>query len=109
MILTISEEAKTYIVNMLERSRRPGVELGLEQQGCTGYKYTWTPVAIKTSDHIVNLDDDHFVVVNNKALPYVIDSEVVIENIGINSRLSIVNPHVAHSCGCGESVNFKNG
>lgn len=109
MILSVSEEAKTYIVNMLERNRQPGVELGLEQQGCTGYKYTWTPVATSNNENIINLDDNHFIVVNHKALPYVIDSEVVIENIGINSRLSIVNPHVAHSCGCGESVNFKNG
>jgi Fe-S cluster assembly iron-binding protein IscA len=90
MILTVSEEAKTYIVNMLDRSSCTGVELGLEQQGCTGYKYIWTPVATSNGENIVNLDDSHFIVVNHQALPYVLDSEIIIENIGINSRLSIV-------------------
>ncbi len=105
-ILKISEQAKNHIIGMLERSGMPAVELGLEQQGCTGYKYTWNLAPSNTGDHVIALDDKYSVVISNKVLPYVIDSEVVIEKLGFNNRLSLVNPHVAHSCGCGESVNF---
>lgn len=105
-ILKISEQAKNHIIGILDRSGNAAVELGLEQQGCTGYKYTWTPVASTVADNVIAIDSDHFILVSNKVLPYVIDSELVIEQTGFNSRLSLINPHVAHSCGCGESVNF---
>lgn len=106
-ILKVSEQAKNHIIAMLERSGRPAVELGLEQQGCTGYKYTWALATTNIADNVIALDEEHFIIVSNKVLPYVIDSEVVIEKDGFSNRLSLVNPHVAHSCGCGESVNFN--
>lgn len=106
-ILTVTESARKHIINMLGRAGLSSVELKLEPQGCNGYKYTWQPVATNQGDTVINLDEDHFLVLNRTVIPYVIGSEVVIESSGLNQRLALVNPNAAGACGCGESVNFK--
>jgi iron-sulfur cluster assembly protein len=107
MILNITDEAKQHIINMLNQSGMPAVKLGLEEQGCNGYKYTWTPV-LDLSGEVIELDNQHYIVYNKSIVPLIIDSIVEIEKTGFNSRLVLNNPNVAYACGCGESVNFKN-
>jgi len=107
IVLTVTEEAKKHIIDMLDRSNMPAVQLGLEAQGCNGYMYTWTPVSDAYGE-IIELDDTHSIVYNKSIVPHILDSVVEIEKIGFNSRLVLNNPNVAYACGCGESVNFKN-
>ena len=107
IILSITDEAKKHIIDMLDRADMPAVHLGLEEQGCNGYKYTWTPVSDAYGE-IIELDDTHSLVYNKSIVPHIIDSVVDIEKTGFNSRLVLNNPNVAYACGCGESVNFKN-
>lgn len=106
IVLSITEEAKKHIIGMLEKSNMSIVLLGLEAQGCNGYKYTWTPVA-DAQGEVIALDDTHSLVYNKSLTPQIIDSVVDIEKTGFNSRLVLTNPNVAYACGCGESVNFK--
>jgi Fe-S cluster assembly iron-binding protein IscA len=80
--------------------------LALEEQGCNGYKYTWTPVSIAQGE-VIELDNKHSVVYNKSIVPHIIDSVVAIEKSEFYSRLILSNPNVAYACGCGESVNFK--
>lgn len=106
IVLTVTEEAKKHIVDMLDRSNMPAVQLGLEAQGCNGYMYTWTPVSDAYGE-IIELDDTHSIVYNKSIVPHILDSVVEIEKTGFSSRLVLNNPNVAYACGCGESVNFK--
>jgi len=107
IVLTITDEAKNHIISMLEKADMPAVQLGLEEQGCNGYKYTWTPVSDAYGE-VIELDDTHSIVYNKSITPHIIDSIVEIEKTEFNSRLVLTNPNVAYACGCGESVNFKN-
>ena len=107
IVLTITEEARAHIISMLDQTDMPAVRLALEEQGCNGYKYTWTPVSDAYGE-VIELDDLHSVVYNKAIVPHIIDSVVEIEKSGFNSRLVLTNPNVAYACGCGESVNFKN-
>ena len=107
IVLSITDEAKKHIIDMLEKASMPAVQLGLEEQGCNGYKYTWTPVSDAYGE-VIELDDTHSIVYNKSIVPHIIDSVVEIEKTGFNSRLVLTNPNVAYACGCGESVNFKN-
>jgi iron-sulfur cluster assembly protein len=107
IVLTITEEAKTHIISMLDKANMPAVQLALEEQGCNGYKYTWTPVSDAYGE-VIELDDLHSVVYNKAITPHIIDSVVEIEKSEFYSRLVLNNPNVAYACGCGESVNFKN-
>jgi iron-sulfur cluster assembly protein len=107
-ILNVSSEAQSHIIAMLERAGQPAVELGLEPQGCNGYKYVWNPVSEVSGDHLIELENDRWIIVSKQVLPYVIDSEVKLEKSSLmGTRLILVNPHEAGACGCGESVNFK--
>ena len=107
IVLSITDEARTHIINMLDKANMPAVQLSLEEQGCNGYKYTWTPVSDAYGE-VIELDDTHSVVYNKSIVPHIIDSVVEIEKTEFNSRLVLTNPNVAYACGCGESVNFKN-
>jgi len=106
IVLTITEEAKNHIINMLDKANMPAVALSLDEQGCNGYKYTWTPLS-DIQGEVIALDESHSVVYNKSIVPHIIDSVVDIEKTGFNSRLVLNNPNVAYACGCGESVNFK--
>ena len=106
IILNVTDEAKKHIINMLKQANMPAVKLGLEEQGCNGYKYTWTPV-LDIFGETISLDDTYSIVYNKSIVPLIIDSVVEIEKTGLNSRLVLNNPNVAYACGCGESVNFK--
>lgn len=107
IVLSITDEARTHIISMLDKANMPVVRLSLEEQGCNGYKYTWTPVS-DANGEVIELDDTHSIVYNKSIVPHILDSVVEIEKTGFNSRLVLNNPNVAYACGCGESVNFKN-
>jgi len=107
-IITITEDAKQHIISMLMRQGLLAVKLGLAPQGCNGYKYTWEPVGTNIADHVIELDEDHFLIFNKDVVPYVIDSIVELQTTGfMGKQLTLTNPNVMGSCGCGESVNFK--
>lgn len=106
-MISVAESAEQYIVEMLDRAGHSAVELSLEKQGCNGYKYVWRPVSEVKHDHVVSLKDDRSIVFNSDILPYITDSQVIIEKSRFDTKLVIMNPNVAAECGCGESVNFK--
>lgn len=107
-MITVTEEAKQHLIKLLdEQANCSVIELGLEEQGCNGFKYTWNPVVVLTDkSYFVELDQEHRIVIRERFLPLLMDSKIVIESIGLNKKLTIINPNVAGSCGCGESVNF---
>ena len=106
-ILSITAEAKQFLIKMLETKGLPAVELKLEPQGCNGYKYIWQPVALTEAEHTIELDQGYSLILQRPVIPYVLGSEVILEKDNFNKRLILNNPNAAGSCGCGESVNFK--
>jgi iron-sulfur cluster assembly accessory protein len=104
--LTVNDEAKAYIIAMLEKQNVNSVKLSLAPQGCNGYKYDWKPTAETQADFVIELGQGYTVIYNKDIVPYILNSQVVIETVGLGKKLSITNPNVAGSCGCGESVNF---
>lgn len=106
-MITITEQAKKHLIAMLEKTGRPAVELSLTEQGCNGFKYTWTPVTTNFGDHVYALDDDYSLVVNDQTMNHVKGSDIILELTGFDKRLTVSNPNVDGQCGCGESVNFK--
>lgn len=107
-MITVTEEAKQYLIRMLKAQNRLAVLLGLDAAGCTGFKYTWTPVASNIADNVIDLDDDYSLVFDKTTALNIFDSTIDIVIEGLNKRLTVTNPNVDHMCGCGESVSFKN-
>ena len=107
-MITVTEEAKQYLIRMLRAHDRLAVKLGLDAAGCTGFKYTWTPVTTNIADNVICLDDEYSLVFDKMTALNVVNSTIDIVIEGLNKRLSVINPNVDHMCGCGESVSFKN-
>lgn len=107
-LVNLTDAAKRHLLTMLTTQGRPAVKLGLLAQGCNGYKYTWETIEKAEGDNLISLDDQHFLVIDNDIASHVKGSNIVLENSGFFSvQLTLENPNVAGSCGCGESVNFK--
>jgi len=108
-MISITAEAQAHLINLLTKDGHAAVLLDLEEQGCNGYKYTWTPCDITEDSQLLTLvlDKDHVLLYNKRIVPHIIDSEISLEKSEFYSRLALVNPNVAYACGCGESVNFK--
>jgi Fe-S cluster assembly iron-binding protein IscA len=108
-MISITAEAQAHLINLLTKEGKNAVLLDLEEQGCNGYKYTWTPCNFEEDEQLMTylLDKDHVIVYNKRIIPHIIDSNIFLEKSEFYSRLAVVNPNVAYECGCGESVNFK--
>jgi iron-sulfur cluster assembly protein len=106
-MITITDQAKKFILDMLAKHGKPAVELGLEPQGCNGYKYTWNPVDSSQFKNQIPLDDTHLIAIDEKYFDYFNNSVVSLELSRFDTKLAVFNPNVEGSCGCGESVNFK--
>lgn len=106
-IINLSPQAQSHIETMLEHSDMPAVELKLEEQGCNGYKYVWNPTVNTSGDHVVQLSRNRVIVINNDTAKFIAGSEVILGVNRFDKKLTILNPNEMGSCGCGESVNFK--
>jgi len=105
-VITVTPQARDHIVSMLMMENKNTVKLSLEPQGCNGYKYSWTPIDNFTG-YEVFLKDNFRIVIDEAVVSFLKGSEVVLGVVGLNKKLTILNPNEMGSCGCGESVNFK--
>ena len=98
-MLTLTNSAKEYLQKVKGDDY---VSLGVKGGGCSGLQYVW--------DHAKNWPDvewskqiDDVLVVDPVAEMYLLGSEIdYVTELG-GSFLSIKNPMMTSSCGCGES------
>ena len=108
-LLTVSDEAKTWLENKISGGDVIGVKVIVNQKGCAGGEYAFTPV--KTGDDISDCDkvtdNDVTIFFPRTDLMKLIGSELVLNKDEFNTRLDFNNPNESSRCGCGESVSFQ--
>jgi len=103
--ITISPEAWIKIHEKLILTESKTVRIGIKTTGCNGYSYTFTT----TNDQPTEDDDylqeyDHFVSVDQEAVPLIQGSELRWDGDDVFSKhFAFVNPNAKDECGCGES------
>ena len=105
-ILTLTPKAIErirYLVNQ-SSSQDNILRVGIEKGGCAGLTYSMDYTSeIKEGDEIVDQDDVR-VVIDPKAILYLLGTEMDYVEDKFSSGFKFNNPNEVSACGCGESV-----
>ena len=108
-VLRLTDAAADQIKSVMSRAERPavGLRVGLKNAGCAGMSYT-LDFAEKQNplDEVVE-DKGARVLVDPKAILFLIGTEMDFVKDKMQSRFVFNNPNQTDACGCGESVALK--
>jgi iron-sulfur cluster assembly protein len=108
-VLRLTDAAADQIKSVMSRAERPvvGLRVGLKNAGCAGMSYT-LDFADKQNplDEVVE-DKGARVLVDPKAILFLIGTEMDFVKDKMQSRFVFNNPNQTDACGCGESVALK--
>ena len=104
--ITVTESAKTRILNLVETSDSNKFRVYVTGGGCSGFQYGFK------FDQEIAFDDDEInftdfsVVLDSLSYPYLYGSTLdFVEDLS-GSKFVINNPNAKTTCGCGESISI---
>lgn len=107
--LTITDTAALRIKELISSKQNPdqifGVKIGVRRRGCNGYSYV---MSYANKNEVGKLDElveekDVRVIVDSKALLFLIGTEMDFVDNEIKTEFVFNNPNEKGKCGCGES------
>jgi iron-sulfur cluster assembly protein len=107
--IRLTDAAAARIAEVMARAEKPyvGVRLGLKNAGCAGMAYTMAYAeAQEALDEVVE-DKGVRVLIDPKAILFLIGTEMDYVTDKMQSRFVFKNPNETEACGCGESVAIK--
>lgn len=106
-MITITEEAREKIVDVLIGEGLPYCRFGLEGGGCSGMSYIFSPEKEKDDDDIViPLYENYAIIIDPISSEYLKGTEIDYKRDRFNESFVFNNPNQTTSCGCGQSVSF---
>ena len=103
-VVTLTEAAAERVRVLTEAGGHKALRVGLKNAGCAGQEYTFAFAdEIGPLDEVVT-DKGATVVVDTKAILFLIGSEIDYETTKLASKFVFRNPNQTDACGCGESV-----
>ncbi|WP_420470952.1 HesB/IscA family protein [Brevundimonas sp. FT23042] len=103
-IVTLTDAAAARVVELTADKAVKGLRIGIKNGGCAGQEYTFGfAEEISPLDEVVT-DKGATVVIDGKAVLYLIGSEIDFETTKLASKFVFRNPNQTDACGCGESV-----
>ena len=104
--LTLTDAAAGRVRDIMANAERPYVALrvGVKNGGCAGQEYTFAYAEqIEAMDEVVE-DKGVTILIDPKAILFLIGSEIDYETTKLASKFVFRNPNQTDACGCGESV-----
>lgn len=108
-IVTLTEAAADQVKAIMARAEKPyvGLRVGVKQGGCAGQEYVLSYAEeIGALDEVVT-DKDVTVLIDPKAVLYLVGTVIDYETTKLASKFVFKNPNETDACGCGESVTIK--
>src|SRR5579872_4556006 len=108
-VVTLTERAATRVREILGRADKPyvGLRVGVKNGGCAGQEYVIEYAeAAAPLDEVVE-DKGVTILVDPKAVLFLIGTEVDYEVSRLASKFTFRNPNQTDACGCGESVTIE--
>ena len=105
-IITLTESAAARVREIMDRAEQPyaGLRVGVKNGGCAGQEYILEYAAkADPLDEVVE-DKGVTILVEPKAVLFLIGSEIDYETSRLASKFVFRNPNETDACGCGESV-----
>jgi iron-sulfur cluster assembly protein len=105
-VMSITEAAAERVRNAVLNAQKPvvGLRVGVKNGGCAGMAYTVEYAeSINPMDEVIE-DKGVKVLVDPKAVLFLLGSEMDVKTDKFSSTFVFKNPNETSSCGCGESV-----
>ena len=108
-VVTLSEAAAARVKEIMGRAEKPyaGLRVGVKNGGCAGQEYVLEYAeAAAPLDEVVE-DKGVTILVDPKAVLFLIGTEVDYEVSRLSAKFVFRNPNQTDACGCGESVTIE--
>ena len=105
-VVSLTEAAAERVREIMTNADKPYVALrvGVKNGGCAGQEYTFAYAeSIGPMDEVVE-DKGVTILIDPKAVLFLIGSEIDYETTKLASKFVFRNPNQTDACGCGESV-----
>ena len=105
-VVTLTEAAAARVSEIMSNAEKPyvGLRVGIKNGGCAGQEYTFAYAEeIGPMDEVVE-DRGVTILIEPKAILFLIGSEIDYETSKLSSKFVFRNPNETDACGCGESV-----
>jgi iron-sulfur cluster assembly protein len=103
-VVSLTEAAAERVRDVMAKTDKPYLRVGVKNGGCAGMEYVMAYAdAPEPLDEIVD-DKGVKILVDSKAILFLLGSVVDVETTKLHSRFTFRNPNETDACGCGESV-----
>ena len=105
-VVTLTEAAAARVREIMDRAAVPyaGLRVGVKNGGCAGQEYTLEYAAERGPLDEAVVDKGVTVLVEPKAVLFLVGSVIDYETTKLSSKFVFRNPNETDACGCGESV-----
>ncbi len=105
--ISLTSSAVRQIVQLMQQTETEGLRIGVRKGGCAGMEYTMEFAdSVDEHDEVVEQDGAK-VIIAPMAQMFLFGTEIDFEMSLLETGFKFKNPNVVDSCGCGESIRFK--
>lgn len=105
--VTLTPAAQRQVERLMADGRVKGLRIGVKKGGCAGMEYTMeTATEIGQHDEVIEQGQAR-VLIAPMAQMFLFGTEIDYRASLLESGFVFNNPNVSESCGCGESIKFK--
>ena len=104
MTLTDAAAARVREITDASEGEIAGLRIGVKNGGCAGMSYTMEMAAAAAPADEVIEDKGVRVLIDPKAVLFLLGTEMDFETTKLSSGFTFRNPNQTSACGCGESV-----
>ena len=106
-VLKLTDAAASRVRELMAKGEGVGLRVGVKNGGCAGMEYTMEWAAEKKPFDEVVEDKGAKVLIDAKALMFLLGTEMDYKADKMQAQFVFNNPNQVSACGCGESVQLK--
>lgn len=106
-LIAVENNAQEHFAKIVKELNVMGIRLTLTPSGCAGFSYNWEIATHTTDADVLIFDNEIKIWTNYSSLSYLKGSNIAYKTGLGGGQIQVTSPKIENSCGCGESVTFK--